>query len=57
MRDKWVIWCNLNIEQDKLEQLFGNDCVSIKGATALYKKVELEKFGIKANNLNSKEKK
>lgn len=44
MRDKWVIWCNLNIEQDKLEQLFGNDCVSVKGATAPYKKVELEKL-------------
>jgi hypothetical protein len=43
MRDKWVIWCGLNAEQDKLEKLFGKECVSVRGATPNDEKVRLEK--------------
>jgi hypothetical protein len=28
----WVIWCNLNAEQDALEAVFGTDCISIYGS-------------------------
>jgi len=28
-----VVWCHLNDEQDYLEDLFGGDCVSIRGST------------------------
>jgi DNA modification methylase len=31
--DKWIVWCNLNAEQDALKKAFGNDCVSIDGRT------------------------
>lgn len=29
--EKWLIWCDLNDEQDELEKLFGDKCVSIRG--------------------------
>lgn len=32
MKDQWVIWCNLNAEQDALEKAFGDECVSIYGS-------------------------
>lgn len=41
--DKWLIWCDLNSEQDKLEKIFKGYCVSIKGSTPLEEKIELEK--------------
>jgi len=41
---KWIIWCDLNDEQDALEKAFGNDCVSIRGATPNHKKIELERL-------------
>jgi len=41
--DKWIIWCNLNAEQDALAKLFGDKCVSIQGSTPSNKKVELER--------------
>lgn len=41
---KWIIWCDLNAEQDALEKVFGDDCVSIRGTTPNHKKVELEKL-------------
>tara|TARA_E500000318_G_C3561926_1_gene213868 strand:- start:14 stop:1969 length:1956 start_codon:yes stop_codon:yes gene_type:complete len=28
----WVIWCNLNDEQDKIARYFGDQCISIRGA-------------------------
>lgn len=31
--EQWLIWCDLNAEQDALERVFGDDCVSIRGAT------------------------
>ncbi len=31
--DKWLIWCDLNAEQDALEDLFKGSCVSIRGNT------------------------
>jgi len=42
--DKWIIWCDLNAEQDALEEVFGADCVSIRGSTPNNKKIELERL-------------
>lgn len=42
--DKWIIWCDLNDEQDALEEAFGDDCVSIRGSTPNHKKIELERL-------------
>lgn len=33
MENKWIIWCNLNSEQDELERIFKKDCVSVRGST------------------------
>lgn len=41
--DKWLIWCNLNNEQDALEKLFKNDCVSIRGSTPFDDRLWMEK--------------
>lgn len=41
MREKYIIWCDLNSEQDEIEKVLGNDCVSIQGSTPNEKKVEL----------------
>jgi superfamily II DNA or RNA helicase len=30
--EQWIIWCDLNAEQDALASLFGDDCVSIYGS-------------------------
>lgn len=30
--DQWVIWCELNAEQDALRRILGDECVSIAGA-------------------------
>ena len=38
--DKWIIWCNLNVEQDALEKVFGNDAVSIHGSLTNDEKVK-----------------
>lgn len=40
MRDKWIIWCELNKEQDAISKLLGDDCVSIQGSTPNEKKIE-----------------
>lgn len=40
MRDKWIIWCELNKEQDRIAELLGSDCVSIQGSTPNKKKIE-----------------
>ena len=42
--DKWLIWCNLNEEQDKLSRKFGKNCVSIQGSTPPDEKVRLEQL-------------
>lgn len=31
--ESWLIWCNLNKEQDALEKAFGDQCVSVRGST------------------------
>lgn len=41
MRDKWIIWCDLNDEQDRIAKALGDDCVSIQGSTPDKKKTEL----------------
>lgn len=40
---KWLIWCDLNAEQDALEKAFGDDCVSIRGTTPSKKRIEMER--------------
>ena len=42
--EKWLIWCNLNAEQDELKKMFGNKCVSIDGRTSTEEKVRLEQL-------------
>lgn len=41
--DKWLIWCNLNAEQDALQKEFGDMCVSVQGSTPHDKRLEMEK--------------
>lgn len=40
--DKWIIWCNLNSEQDALEKAFVGDCVSIRGDTPMEHREAME---------------
>lgn len=40
--DKWLIWCDLNDEQDALEKLFEGQCVSVRGTTPATKRLEYE---------------
>jgi DNA modification methylase len=37
-KDQWLIWCGLDIEQDTLEKIFGNDCVSVYGSLSIDEK-------------------
>ncbi len=39
--DQWVIWCGLNTEQDMLEKMFGDECVSVRGSQDAEEKAEL----------------
>ena len=41
--DKWIIWCDLNDEQDLLEKMYGDKCLSIRGSTPDDKKIEYER--------------
>lgn len=41
--EKWLIWCNLNKEQDALEDTFEGHCVSIRGDTPHEKRLDMEK--------------
>ncbi|OPY52208.1 MAG: Modification methylase MjaI [Methanosaeta sp. PtaU1.Bin060] len=41
--DKWLIWCNLNKEQDALEKEFKGYCVSVRGSTSLDDRIEMER--------------
>lgn len=41
MRDKWLIWCEFNYEQNMLAKRFGDLCVSIQGSTPDDMKVKL----------------
>lgn len=43
IKKKWLIWCDLNIEQDALEKAFGSDCVSIRGNTPPEQRIEFER--------------
>lgn len=40
--EQWIVWCNLNAEQDELEKLFKEKCFSIRGSTPDHLKVEYE---------------
>ena len=40
-RSKWLVWANLNDEQDALARAFGSDCVSIDGRTDNDEKLHL----------------
>ena len=40
--DKWLIWCNLNKEQDALEKQFKGMCVSVRGSTSLEDRLTME---------------
>ena len=42
--DKWLIWCDLNVEQDLLKKTFGDLCVSIQGSTPNDEKIRLEQL-------------
>lgn len=39
-----LIWCNLNSEQDALEKILGDKCVSIRGTTKPKDKIERERM-------------
>lgn len=41
--DKWLIWCDLNDEQDAIEKLFEGKCVSVRGSTPADKRLEYER--------------
>jgi hypothetical protein len=30
--ERWIVWCDLNVEQDMLESLLGEECISIYGS-------------------------
>ena len=40
-KPQWLIWCGLNAEQDLMEKLLGDECVSIHGGTPYNEKVRL----------------
>lgn len=40
---KWLIWCELNAEQDELERLFKGMCVSIRGNTKDEDRLRMER--------------
>jgi superfamily II DNA helicase RecQ len=42
--DKWLIWCDLNYEQEKLKKQFGNLCLSIDGSTDYEDKIKFEEM-------------
>lgn len=43
--DKWAVWCNLNEEQDALEDLFGpKECVSVRGSDKPEHKIKREEL-------------
>lgn len=41
--EQFSVWCNLNDEQDMLEDLLEDHCVSVRGADSEEKKIEREK--------------
>ena len=40
-KEQWLIWCNLNAEQDEIARQLGDKCVSIYGSLDPDRKVEL----------------
>ena len=40
--EKWLIWCDYNYEQEQLEKLLKDDCVSIQGSTKPKFKIQWE---------------
>jgi superfamily II DNA helicase RecQ len=43
MREKWIVWCELNDEQDALAKELGGDCVSVFGSLSPEEKVARER--------------
>ena len=41
--EKWLIWCDLNKEQDALEKAFAGHCVSVRGSTSHDDRMKFEK--------------
>jgi hypothetical protein len=41
---QWAIWCNLNDEQDAVEDTLGNACVSVRGSDRPERKIIREKL-------------
>lgn len=41
--EKWLIWCDLNKEQDALEKAFAGQCVSVRGSTSHDDRMKWEK--------------
>lgn len=41
--EKFIIWCELNSEQEILEKLLGDRCVSIKGSTPIDDRPDIER--------------
>ena len=37
--ESWILWCNLNDEQEALEKIFGDECVSVYGTLPPEEKV------------------
>jgi hypothetical protein len=43
-KEQWAIWCNLNDEQDAIEDLLGNECVSVRGSDREEHKIRREQL-------------
>jgi len=41
--EQWLIWCDINPEQDALEKAFKGKCLSIRGSMSDDKKIEMER--------------
>lgn len=41
LEEQWVVWCDLNIEQETLAKIFGPLCVSVTGSDSTEKKEDL----------------
>ena len=43
--DTWIVWCELNAEQDELEAAFGDQCASVQGKDdSLVKEIRIGQF-------------
>lgn len=42
MREKWLIWCGTNAEQEAIADALGDECVSIDGRTPIEDRIRME---------------